>query len=218
MEELSNKGGQAGSAADASVNASTGTDSIAKEPQRAIEGDSTEDASSAKLAATNDGKAQKDGQEEPAKEKKKRRRRRNYDDYDAEVEREEQERKKHRHTVTDSAATSLSTNATKSSAGSSSSDEDSEVDDEKLDRMTAKDATIDAAELAAIDVSNIITTGRRTRGKIIDYTKVAAAIPTREGGGEKPTVTSIAIVTTMMTMTTMPILRAERGAQTLGVE
>ncbi|EDO15223.1 hypothetical protein Kpol_423p13 [Vanderwaltozyma polyspora DSM 70294] len=89
------------------------------------------------------------------KKSKVKRRRRNYDDLDAEVTKDEKSRK------------------TKSGkSGKNGSDSESEVDDAKLDTMISlEDEQED--DLAEIDTSNIIVTGRRTRGKIIDYKKAA---------------------------------------------
>ncbi|KAL3231419.1 Histone H2AZ-specific chaperone CHZ1 [Nakaseomyces bracarensis] len=96
---------------------------------------------------------------------KKKRRRRNYDDYDAEVAASEKNKKKNK--VEETASTVEANGA----AVARDSDSESEVDDAKLDRLVNEDEEED--DLAEIDTSNIITTGRRTRGKIIDYKKTA---------------------------------------------
>ncbi|AQZ12602.1 CHZ1 (YER030W) [Zygosaccharomyces parabailii] len=57
--------------------------------------------------------------------------------------------------------------------------EDSDVDDVQLDTLVAPEDE-EEDDLAEIDTSNIITTGRRTRGKIIDYKKTAEQLPPRQ--------------------------------------
>lgn len=100
---------------------------------------------------------------EPSKEKKpeagekkqkNKRRRRNYDEYDAEVAQEEK------------------TAETAHGKSKQDEEEESDLDDAKLDAMVDQEEAED--DLAEIDTSNIITGGRRTRGKVIDYKKTAA--------------------------------------------
>lgn len=52
-------------------------------------------------------------------------------------------------------------------------EDDDDEDDDKLDAKLEEDDDADEDDLAEIDSSNIITTGRRTRGKVIDYAKTA---------------------------------------------
>lgn len=59
-------------------------------------------------------------------------------------------------------------------------DEDDE-DDEKLDAKLEEEGDEEEDDLAEIDTSNIITTGRRTRGKVIDYAKTAAQLDNEAG-------------------------------------
>lgn len=54
---------------------------------------------------------------------------------------------------------------------------DKDVDDDKL---VVEDDEDD--DLVEIDTTNIITTGRRTRGKVIDYSKVEAELEKEQGG------------------------------------
>lgn len=63
---------------------------------------------------------------------------------------------------------------------SDDSDDDKDVDDEKL---IVEDGEEVEDDLAEIDVGNIITQGRRTRGKVIDYSKVEEELK-KEGGEE----------------------------------
>ncbi|CCE62977.1 hypothetical protein TPHA_0D03420 [Tetrapisispora phaffii CBS 4417] len=94
---------------------------------------------------------------------KQKRRRRNYDDYDAEVNKDEEKSKEE----------------SKTDDFKGEGDED-EISDERLDAMiTLEDEFED--DLAEIDTSNIITTGRRTRGKIIDYKKTAEKLDASTG-------------------------------------
>ena len=86
------------------------------------------------------------------KKAKKHRRRRNYEELDQEIAKEDKSKQ--------------------TGSAEKGGDSESEVDDEKLDQlMTKEDEEED--DLSEIDASNIITTGRRTRGKIIDYKKTA---------------------------------------------
>lgn len=107
--------------------------------------------------------------EEPKKVKKSRRRR-NYDELDEQIAKGDKESK----------------NESKSGAEES----DSDVDDEKLDRMMAKEEE-EEDDLSEIDTANIIATGRRTRGKVIDYKKTAEKLDnnadgkTEEGGEDE---------------------------------
>lgn len=55
-------------------------------------------------------------------------------------------------------------------------DGDKDVDDDKL---VVEDDEED--DLVEIDASNIIATGRRTRGKVIDYSKIEAELEKEEG-------------------------------------
>lgn len=89
---------------------------------------------------------------EKEEKKNKRRRRRNYDEYDEEITQEDGK-------------------ATKNDENENESD----VDDEKLDLLMAKEDEEDD-DLAEIDTANIITGGRRTRGRVIDYKKTAKAL------------------------------------------
>lgn len=116
----------------------------------------------------------------PAPVEKKKRRRRNYDDYDADVAASEKINKKSK---TGDEKVSETKNGI--AAGANDSDSESEVDDAKLDRLVNEDEEED--DLAEIDTSNIITTGRRTRGKIIDYKKTAKELdePPKEEGEEE---------------------------------
>ncbi|CCC70860.1 hypothetical protein NCAS_0F03760 [Naumovozyma castellii] len=94
------------------------------------------------------------------KKTKTRRRRRNYDDYDAQVDKQEKETK------------------TKGVPGDDD-DEESDADDEKLDMLMGKDVDDEEEDdLNEIDTANIITTGRRTRGKVIDFKKTAEKLGT----------------------------------------
>ncbi|CCK70409.1 Chz1p KNAG_0E01450 [Huiozyma naganishii CBS 8797] len=112
--------------------------------------------------------------------KSKRTRRRNYDDYDAEVNKDEQDSKKQKQkgTVSDQ------TKATSTNLGDDDDDDDdddSDIDDAKLDQFVGVEEE-DEDDLAEIDTSNIITGGRRTRGKIIDYKKTAKELDAKSGG------------------------------------
>lgn len=98
----------------------------------------------------------------------KRRRRRNYDDYDAELAKEEEENKEKKQKLDESGK--MDTH----------SDGDSDIDDVKLDTFIGNEIE-EEDDLAEIDTSNIITTGRRTRGKIIDYKKTAEELDKNEG-------------------------------------
>lgn len=63
-------------------------------------------------------------------------------------------------------------------------EEDEEEDDDKLDANFEDDGE-DEDDLAEIDTTNIITTGRRTRGKVIDYTKTAEKLQAEGKVGEE---------------------------------
>lgn len=106
---------------------------------------------------------------------KKKRRRRNYDDYDNEVAQEEKELKEQKKLKTGSDV------STKKTGAVDNSDDDSDVDDEKLDLLMGNDLDDEDDDLAEIDTTNIITTGRRTRGKIIDYKKAAEELDKADG-------------------------------------
>ncbi|SCU83097.1 LAFA_0D01706g1_1 [Lachancea sp. 'fantastica'] len=101
-----------------------------------------------------------------ANEKKRVKRRRNYDEHDKEV------------TAEDSKAKSSGKKDVKDTEDSS----DESEDDEKLDLMLNKEDE-DDDDLAEIDSTNIITGGRRTRGKVIDYKKTAEKLD-KEAGKE----------------------------------
>lgn len=58
-------------------------------------------------------------------------------------------------------------------------DDDEGIDDEALDREVDEEDEED--DLLEIDQSNIITTGRRTRGKVIDFSKAAEKLAQEEG-------------------------------------
>ncbi|CCF60020.1 hypothetical protein KAFR_0I02410 [Kazachstania africana CBS 2517] len=96
---------------------------------------------------------------ESGNKEKRKRRRRNYDDYDAEVDKEEKENK-------------LNKKSKKMGAAEEVDEDESDLDDEKLDMLIGNEAE-EEDDLAEIDTSNIITGGRRTRGKVIDYKKTA---------------------------------------------
>lgn len=100
--------------------------------------------------------------EESGKKVKKHKRRRNYDDIDEKIAKEDKE-----------------------SSSSAKKDEDSEsdIDDEKLDQLMYKEEE-EEDDLSEIDTSNIITTGRRTRGKIIDYKKTAEELSKNTNGSK----------------------------------
>mgnify|MGYP003365416857 CR=1 FL=1 len=122
---------------------------------------------------------------------KKRRRRRNYDDYDNEVAQEEKTLKENKKTKLASGITGEGADGSKKVSDiqkkSSNGDEnasDSDVDDEKLDRLMGNELDEEDDDLNEIDTSNIITGGRRTRGKIIDYKKAAKELDSEEKGGE----------------------------------
>lgn len=128
-----------------------------------------------KPVATSNADVKRDGEKKGSHERRKRRRR-NYDDYDAEVNKEEQELKKHRKEL-------ISSGVTKIGAGDSDID-DEDIDDAKLDQLLATELNDDVEDdLAEIDTSNIITGGRRTRGKIIDYKKTAKELDADEVKG-----------------------------------
>lgn len=126
---------------------------------------------------------------------KKRRRRRNYDDYDNEVAQEEKTLKENKRTkLTSGESTDGSKNASDTQKKGSTADEnasDSDVDDEKLDRLMGNELDEEEDDLNEIDTSNIITGGRRTRGKIIDYKKAAKELDNEEKGGEKAETTDV---------------------------
>lgn len=61
---------------------------------------------------------------------------------------------------------------------------DSDVDDAQLDTLAAPEDE-EEDDLAEIDTSNIITSGRRTRGKVIDYKKTAEQLPPRQPEDEE---------------------------------
>ncbi|KAG0669553.1 Histone H2A.Z-specific chaperone [Maudiozyma exigua] len=122
---------------------------------------------------------------------KKRRRRRNYDDYDNEVAQEEKTLKESKKTKLASGETIKGTDTTKNTSESQekalNGDEngsDSDVDDEKLDRLMGNELDEEEDDLNEIDTSNIITGGRRTRGKIIDYKKAAKELDSEEKGAD----------------------------------
>ncbi|SCV04593.1 LAME_0H19658g1_1 [Lachancea meyersii CBS 8951] len=100
-----------------------------------------------------------------AGDKKRVKRRRNYDDHDKEVSAEDSKAK---------------TNKKKDGTSNNDSDDSESEDDEKLDLMLNKEDE-DEDDLAEIDSSNIITGGRRTRGKVIDYKKTAEALDKESG-------------------------------------
>ncbi|CUM65983.1 uncharacterized protein PRCAT00003637001 [Priceomyces carsonii] len=62
----------------------------------------------------------------------------------------------------------------------SKSDDEDEDDDEDDDNLGLDDDLDD--DLAEIDASNIITSGRRTRGRVIDFQKAAEKLREEEGG------------------------------------
>lgn len=97
--------------------------------------------------------------------KPKRRRRRNYDDYDAEVAKEE---------------TKTKGGSEKSEGKTAAEDSESDMDDAKLDALMGNEVEEEEDDLAEIDTSNIITSGRRTRGKVIDYKKTAEELDKNE--------------------------------------
>lgn len=109
-------------------------------------------------------KEKRSSENEPTKEsigeatdkKKTHKRRRNYDEHDAEVAKDEK------------------TEKGSGDKEKAEEDDESDLDDAKLDAMVDQDEAED--DLAEIDTSNIITTGRRTRGKVIDYKKTAAEL------------------------------------------
>ncbi|SCU95357.1 LADA_0G15170g1_1 [Lachancea dasiensis] len=97
-----------------------------------------------------------------AGDKKRVKRRRNYDDHDKEV-----------------AAEDSKVKSSGQNGGKNDSESESE-DDEKLDMLLNKEDE-DEDDLAEIDSSNIITGGRRTRGKMIDYKKTAEVLDKEAG-------------------------------------
>lgn len=101
---------------------------------------------------------------------KNKRRRRNYDDNDAEVAKEENTK-------------SAKNLGEKTQTGDAEDDDQSDLDDAKLDALVDNDEEED--DLAEIDTSNIIPTGRRTRGKIIDYKKTAAELDNKRDAGDE---------------------------------
>lgn len=103
--------------------------------------------------------------EKSVEPKPKRRRRRNYDDYDAEVAKEE---------------TKAKNGLTKSENNGTVEDSESDMDDAKLDALMGNEGEEEEDDLAEIDTSNIITSGRRTRGKVIDYKKTAEELDKKE--------------------------------------
>ncbi|QLG71211.1 hypothetical protein HG535_0B02500 [Zygotorulaspora mrakii] len=100
---------------------------------------------------------------------KQKRRRRNYDDYDEAVAKEEK----------DSKANRKEKKSNGTSEGADDASDESEMDDAKLDALVGSDE--EEEDLAEIDTSNIITAGRRTRGKIIDYKKTAEELESKNG-------------------------------------
>ncbi|EHN02705.1 Chz1p [Saccharomyces cerevisiae x Saccharomyces kudriavzevii VIN7] len=103
--------------------------------------------------------------EKPVEPRSKRRRRRNYDDYDAEVAKEETKAKSY---------------PAKSKRKETAEDSESDMDDAKLDALMGNEGEEEDDDLAEIDTSNIITSGRRTRGKVIDYKKTAEDLDKKE--------------------------------------
>lgn len=103
--------------------------------------------------------------EKSVEPKPKRRRRRNYDDYDAEVAKEE---------------TKANNDSTKNEGKAAVEESESDMDDAKLDALMGNEGEEEEDDLAEIDTSNIITTGRRTRGKVIDYKKTAEELDKKE--------------------------------------
>ncbi|CAI4964880.1 CRE_HP_G0097040.mRNA.1.CDS.1 [Saccharomyces cerevisiae] len=103
--------------------------------------------------------------EKSVEPKPKRRRRRNYDDYDAEVAKEE---------------TKAKNGLTKSENNGTVEDSESDMDDAELDALMGNEGEEEEDDLAEIDTSNIITSGRRTRGKVIDYKKTAEELDKKE--------------------------------------
>ncbi|CAI5133468.1 BEM_HP_G0073270.mRNA.1.CDS.1 [Saccharomyces cerevisiae] len=59
-------------------------------------------------------------------------------------------------------------------------DSESDMDDAKLDALMGNEGEEEEDDLAEIDTSNIITSGRRTRGKVIDYKKTAEELDKKE--------------------------------------
>ncbi|CCD23636.1 Chz1p NDAI_0B06040 [Naumovozyma dairenensis CBS 421] len=135
------------------------------------------------VVADNNDKNQNDSRNKP---EKKRRKRRNYDAYDEEVAKEEAEEKTQK---------KLKTDSSKGDQGEIIDEDASDLDDAKLDMLMGKDVDEEEDDLAEIDTSNIITGGRRTRGKVIDFKKTAeklegkkeeeAAMPTNEDDDEE---------------------------------
>lgn len=78
----------------------------------------------------------------------------------------------------------------KSEGKTAAEDSESDMDDAKLDALMGNEVEEEEDDLAEIDTSNIITSGRRTRGKVIDYKKTAEELdkneatvkPTNEAG------------------------------------
>ena len=103
--------------------------------------------------------------EKSVEPKPKRRRRRNYDDYDAEVAKEE---------------IKANNDSTKTENKGAVEDSESDMDDAKLDALIGNEGEEEEDDLAEIDTSNIITSGRRTRGKVIDYKKTAEELDKKE--------------------------------------
>lgn len=101
---------------------------------------------------------------------KQKRRRRNYDDNDAAVAKEESNK-------------SVKNLGDKTQGEDAEDDDQSDLDDAKLDALVDNDEEED--DLAEIDTSNIIPTGRRTRGKIIDYKKTAAELDSKRAVGDE---------------------------------
>ena len=120
---------------------------------------------------------------------KKKRRRRNYDDYDNEVAQEEKELKDKKKLKV-SAGGANGADSTNKTGSADNSDSDSDVDDAKLDLLMGNELDDEDDDLAEIDTTNIITSGRRTRGKVIDYKKAAEELDKVEGSAAKEAATS----------------------------
>ncbi|SMN20429.1 similar to Saccharomyces cerevisiae YER030W CHZ1 Histone chaperone for Htz1p/H2A-H2B dimer [Maudiozyma saulgeensis] len=123
---------------------------------------------------------------------KKKRRRRNYDDYDNEVAQEEKDlkqQKKNQTSIESKVGDVSSKTGSIAQKKNADDDSDSDVDDEKLDRLMGNELEEEEDDLTEIDTTNIITSGRRTRGKIIDYKKAARELDNAEQKQEPSTVT-----------------------------
>ncbi|CEP62935.1 Chz1p LALA0_S06e07294g [Lachancea lanzarotensis] len=95
-------------------------------------------------------------------------RRRNYDEHDKEVTAEDSKPK-----------------ASGKKDVKDSDESDESEDDEKLDQLLSKEDE-DDDDLTEIDSTNIITGGRRTRGKVIDYKKTAEVLDKEAGKTSLP--------------------------------